>query len=341
LKDLIFPNSSELLKSEKFANEARNYSVNLNNFSQSFWAIANSKNDQNFIKFLNTLNTNPDNLDKQYSIYFPYSENFNLNISDISIVSAVADTDEILGYKRIGSGSQTQYNLVKINDDVTETKSTHIIGKNGTTLRVNTSVSTLAGFQPGPGIVTPGLPRAVKQVFIGDVKCKKQYDALISFTGNGGGSEIRFVRGDGYMTPVGGQVTAVPVSGVHKHTRKQIRQEKWIDWTAEFDMDWEEDNHQLFLAIFEDDNRNSQEVSASVGTTIKIDSSTSITGSVGVKMTFYSDDDLIHETKLNRDVFFVLNRSSTYSICGNYDGWPIRNCNANVQFTLLDRTLTP
>lgn len=341
LKDLIFPASSELTKSERFIADARTHSVSLKEFSESFWSIANNTKDQNFIQFLNTLNTSSDNIEKQYSIYFPYSENFNLNTFDISIISGIADTDEILGYNRIGSGSQTQYNLVKINDDVAEIKRTHIIGKNGTTLRSNTSVSTLAGFQPGPGIVTPGLPREVKQVFVGDVKCKKQYDALVSFSGNGGGSEIRFVKGDGYLSTVGGQITAVPISGPHKHTRKQIRNENWIDWTAEFDMDWEEDNHQLFLAIFEDDNRNSQEINASVGTTVKIDSSTSITGSVGVKLTFYLDDDLIHETKLNRDVFFVLNRSSTYSLCGMYDGWPKRNCYSNVEFSLLDRTLTP
>src|SRR5690606_37034966 len=157
--------SSELLKSERFIADARTHSVSLNEFSQSFWSIADNLNDQNFIQFLNSLNTSSDDLEKQYSIYFPYSENFSLNTSDITIISGVADTDEILGYNRIGSGSQTQYNLVKINDDIAEVKRTHIIGKNGTTLRINTSVSTLAGFQPGPGIVTPGLPREVKQVF--------------------------------------------------------------------------------------------------------------------------------------------------------------------------------
>src|SRR5690606_5764675 len=140
----------ELTKSELFIADARTHSVSLNEFSESFWNIANNTKDQNFIQFLNTLNTSPDNIEKQYSIYFPYSENFNLNTSDISIISGIADTDEILGYNRIGSGSQTQYNLIKINDDVAEIKRTHIIGKNGTTLRANTSVSTLAGFQPGP-----------------------------------------------------------------------------------------------------------------------------------------------------------------------------------------------
>lgn len=340
LKDLIFPASSELTKSERFIADARTHSVSLKEFSESFWSIANNTKDQNFIQFLNTLNTSSDNIEKQYSIYFPYSENFNLNTSDISIISGIADTDEILGYNRIGSGSQTQYNLVKINDDVAEIKRIHIIGKNGTTLRSNTSVSTLAGFQTGPGIVTPGLPREVKQVFVGDVKCKKQYDALVSFSGNGGGSEIRFVKGDGYLSTVGGQVTAVPVSGPHKHTRKQIRKENWIDWTAEFDMDWEENNHQLFLVIYEEDNRNQVEFNVSVSTTVIFDSSTTGTGSIGVKITYKSDDDLIYETKLNRDVFFVLNRSSTYSLCEMQDGWPKRNCYSNVEFTLLDRTLT-
>ena len=126
-------------------------------------------------------------------------------------------------------------------------------------------------------------------------------------------------------------------------TRKDIRKENWVNWTREFHSDWREDNHQIFIAIYEEDNRNTTETSATLSTTVKDTSNPNLnlTGTVGVKVTYKSDDGIIFQDNLHRDVFFVLNRSTNLSTCGMYAGWPVRNCNADVQFTLADRTLTP
>ena len=233
--------------------------------------------------------------------------------------------------------------LVEINDTYAATiKPTHIIGINGTTLRSKT-VRPLADFEPGGDIITPGLPREVKQVYTGDVKCKKQYDALISLTGNGGGSEIRFVKGDGYLKTNGGQVDASTPEQPSDISRKDIRKENWVNWTRVFDDDWEIDNLQLFIGIYEEDNATDVPISGGISTKLfsSSDPSTTTTGEIGVKWVVKTNDAIIYQDILHRDVFFILNRSSNLSTCGMHAGWPIRNCNAHVEFTLADRTLTP
>ncbi|OJV54256.1 MAG: hypothetical protein BGO31_12965 [Bacteroidetes bacterium 43-16] len=343
LKDLIDGNS--LLKSYPGFNAlTEGTSLNLDDFSTQFWDIAHNLGEPEFIEFLNEIVTQTNTINSQISVYFPYSVDYAVTNADVTLVAGVADTDEILGFQKgvqSDNGGGIYGTMITVNDDyAATTKPVHIIGVNGTVLRANT-VSPLADFWPGGDILTPGLSREVKQVYTGDVRCKRQYDALVSFTGNGGGSEIRFVKGDGYLATDGGHVNASGMVQPNDISRKDIRQQNWINWTREFDPDWEADNFQMFVGIYEEDNRNDGSVAVSLSTTTKSDNGQKKTGEVGIKWNYKTDDAVIFQDILNRDVFFVLNRSSTFSICGNHEGWPKRNCNADVEFTLADRTLAP
>jgi len=249
------------------------------------------------------------------SIYFPYAEQY-INPYDnsgnytpqTSVMTATADADEGYGWKPIinNAGTIISYQEVIINDDYAEMHPTHIIGINGIEVMDPETISNTANFPPGPPVVVPDLPRPVKQVYVGDVRCKKQYYALISFTGNGGGSEIRFTRADGYLKVADGHVKAdhFIINGPESISRRDIRKENWTDWTVQWDADWEGENKEQNLAIYEEDNRNSITLSVSLSTKVKVGTAEG-TGTIGGTFNFKSDDAIIRQQNHKYDVFFV------------------------------------
>lgn len=353
LKDLIFPQNSRLNTVSKFGEYAKKFNVTLNEFSNNFWHEANKTSDQSFLQFLNRLQVKPNNAFQRtfngdgdgVSIYFPYMEEFEVVPEDggyyepiTSVVAATSDADEGWGSQPYYiNGVFQYYKQVLINDDFAELNPTQIIGINGIEPFGDIGNPVSTAFPPTGPINQPGLPREVKQVYIGDVLCIKQYDALISFTGNGGGSEIVFTRSDGFLKVVDGQVQADNYFTQPKTiSRKDIKKERWVDWSMVWDGDWEVNNHQQHFAIFEEDNRNSSEFSGSLSTTIKDIFGIPLTGTIGFKINFKSDDALIVQQKYNRDVFFVLNRIDQEGAM--YNGWPVRYKTGPVSFTFNDRT---
>lgn len=365
LRDLIFPESSHLnnwkpLK-KRFA-EAPHLSIS--NFAADFWKVAKARGDQDFLSFLIGLEHKSSPLTKgsiggpDVTIYYPYSDPDTPQEPNwdeiyygpiVTVVASTADADQGLGdLPWYQYGSFQGYTSVLVDDDYAMNNPTHIVGVVGIEPYGDEPPVTNAAFPPEPPIQLPGIPRQVKQVYVGDVKCTKQYDALISFTGNGGGSEIRFTRADGYLKFVDGQVQAdMYIVGDNTISRYAIRKKRWVDFSHEWDGDWETDNLQQNLAIYEEDNRNSSTFNASVTTTLTVPPVTTTPtapGSttqapIGFTINFKSDDYLIKQTNLNRDVFFVLNRTNLEGEMHN--GWPVRDKNANVSFTLNDRTYIP
>lgn len=234
LKDLIYPSTSWLNKVEKFKSLTEKWNVNLTKFADNFWVEVNKKNDPAFKQFLNDLKeptsitTNTANRvetveGEQVSVYFPYSEEFlppdGGSYQPItSIATATADADE-------GWGDLPYYDVngfflynvqVLVNDDYVFANPTHIIGVNGI------EIVTEPNGPPPP----PPPPPGVSRVYIGEAICKNQYDRLISFTGNGGGSEIKYCHMTGYLQPVNGHVTSFQDIASVDFSRKNIRQEK-------------------------------------------------------------------------------------------------------------------
>ncbi|MFY7840474.1 MAG: hypothetical protein ACOVP7_09365 [Lacibacter sp.] len=358
LKDLIYPEASRLTVISKFNKYAAKFDVSLNQFSNNFWHEVSKLNDASFNQFLNNLkpvnrsaNLRTETFDENgddVTIYFPYMEEFLEPIDETggyyepitSVVTATADADEGWGEQPYYINGVFQYYVqVLVNDDYAENYPTHIVGVNGIEPYNEPPIANSA-FPPGGPVDLPNLPREVKQVYVGDVRCKTQYDALISFTGNGGGSEIRFTRADGFLKLADGQVQAdMFVVGDASISRYSIRKRNWVNYSKEWDGDWEDINFQENLAIYEEDNRNTSTFTGSLSTTAAITVAPAVitaTRTIGFTLNFKSDDALIKQTNYNRDVFFILNRTDLEGEMK--DGWPVRDRYANVSFTLNDRT---
>jgi hypothetical protein len=259
-----------------------------------------------------------------------------------NLVTATADADVAWGYQQyVTPSGQYSYQQVMIDDDFVYNNPTHIVGINGIEPYDQVNSPATTNFAPGPPVTLPGAPRSIKQVYVGDVRCTRQFDALVSFTGNGGGSEIRFTRADGFLKFADGQVQAdMYVSGYITITRWHIRNDKFFAYNSEWDGDWETANLNENLAIYEEDNRNQVKITGSVATTLKeTTTSNQVVATIGFEKTFKSDDELIRQQNLNQSSFFSLNRIDLEG--ETFGGWPVRDRSSQVSFTLQDRTFIP
>lgn len=312
LKDLIYPNESWLNKVDKFKSLTQKWNVTLTKFADNFWVEVNKKNDPAFKQFLNELNestaTTPNTANRvetedgqQVSVYFPYSEEFlppdgGTYQPITSIATATADADEGWGdlpYYDI-NGIFQYYVQVLINDDYVFANPTHIIGVNGI------EIVTEPNGPPPP----PPPPPGVSRVYIGEAVCKEQYDRLISFTGNGGGSEIKYCHMTGYLQPVNGHVTSFQDIASVDFSRKNIRQKNWVRTFTVWDDDWVPNDLEQFLGIYEEDNTNTRTFNGTVGTTL--DSlGIPVQASIGFTISVTSQDDIIRQLKISRNSYFA------------------------------------
>ncbi len=369
LKDMIYPNNGLLLASKSFKNLATTLNVKQGTFANDFWALVSKKNDPDFSNFLAGIkpgnkealkqgqkrgqNVKTNDYDEfgneihppEVSLYYPYAEQY-INPFDnsgnyspsTSVMTATAEADEGYGWRPIYDNSGNMgYTQVVINDDYAYANPTLIIGINGIE-PVDYSTPAILTFPPGAPIQVPNLPREVREVYVGDVRVNgHQYDHLISFTGNGGGSEIRFTRSDGYLKQIDNQVQAADVfvvNGPPTMGRWHIRNHAWVDWTVTWDADWETDNLEQNLAIYEDDNANSATLGVSIVTTVSVGSQKQ-TGTIGGTIVYKSLDDIIRQNNHKYASFFPLNRGAGGGTIRN--GWLVYDENGGVSFTLPDK----
>jgi hypothetical protein len=319
LKDLINPMHSILPGNKKFVELCSKWNVSLQDFSEAFWKAARVKNDTQLLDFLNfvqnkhlalqNLSNNP--LDVNYqdqssevSIYFPYSSEFDISASGdsygpvASLVAASAEADEALGFQpHYSGGALVEYHPVVVNDDYVFSHPTHIVGVNG----IEPYQTQDAALNP-PTVTTP--PN-VNRVYIGDAICKTQYDRLISFTSNGGGSEINYCRASGYLKLVGHQITEFEDKTSVKFERGTIRKKQWLRVYAVWDADWVADNKEQIFAIYEDDNNAEITFTGSLSTTVRIATGTNVEGSVDYQIKRSSQDDIIKQLKISRVSYFA------------------------------------
>ncbi|MEJ7736442.1 MAG: hypothetical protein WKF97_03360 [Chitinophagaceae bacterium] len=380
--DLIYPEQSLLATKEKFQKLCQTSKLSHTRFSTAFFSEASKLKDPGFDAFVSSQKPRPsaaarlNNINQEeteeVSIYFPYSENFgnqvhnvNTNLDEedrdrlpdpndpiyygITLVTATRNADEGPGDRPVyQSGALLYYENITANDAYADIYPTHIIGVNGIEPYDNTVTNAVMGVQPpGPPVVIPGIPREVKQVYIGEVRCVHQYDNFLAIDGNGGDSEIRFTRSDGYLKMADGHVTAdnLFIGDPYPFKRRTIRREDWVEWNLAWDEDWEADNHEQYYAIFEDDTKTTREFSASISTTLSMKiagviNAAQTIGPIAVKVGFKSEDPIIDHVNLHRDVFFHMNRIDHEGQVLD-SGWPVRRKNSRVSFTFMDRTYIP
>jgi hypothetical protein len=319
LKDLINPMHSILPGNKKFVELCSKWNVSLQDFSEAFWKAARVKNDTQLLDFLNfvqnkhlalqNLSNNP--LDVNYqdqssevSIYFPYSSEFDISASGdsygpvASLVAASAEADEALGFQpHYSGGALVEYRPVVVNDDYVFSHPTHIVGVNG----IEPYETQDAALNP-PTVTTPS---NVNRVYIGDAICKTQYDRLISFTSNGGGSEINYCRASGYLKLLGHQITEFEDKTSVKFERGTIRKKQWLRVYAVWDADWVVDNKEQVFAIYEDDNNSEITFTGSLSTTVRVATGTNVEGSIDYQIKRSSQDDIIKQVKISRVSYFA------------------------------------
>ena len=292
IKDLVYPDRGLVAINPAFQEFAKKYKLSLTDFSNKFLALVREANDPEFTRFIESMNapvtdrrglsttagvtgTNTDATTSttgtsgsqagDVTIYYPYTPNRlapPIFPDDIvwgpveTLVTATGDADASMG-KQWGEKDGISYSrYVTVDDDYAYNNPTHIVGLNGVEPYVVPTIAN-GGIAPAGPITLPGAPREIKQVYVGEVLCKKQYDALISFTGNGGGPEIVFTRADGFLKLADGQVQG-DVYPTQKRTidRWHVRKKKFDEFFLEWDGDWENSNLNQNMAIYEDDNRN-------------------------------------------------------------------------------------
>lgn len=303
LGDLIFPAQSRLPLYTRFDSLSRAWNVDLTSFAQQFWSEVQKRNNPDLEQFLQGLM--PSVAAGQYgvdngtappvSVYFPYSELFapstgGAYLPTVSLLNAAADIDEAPGSEPVYQGSTlTGYTTVLVNDVYTTSHPTHIVGVNGPEQPATGPGGGGIGIGGGGFCFGPGcmgwipppttVPVEIKRsVLVDNYVLKAQYDNLISFTGNGGGSEVRINRISAHLQPtIGSAVTEfAPLPLVNappgfsfdqtltSHTRQEISDKVWkktLFWgpaygESRWDTSWVQDNFEQVLAVWEYDNTN-------------------------------------------------------------------------------------
>ncbi len=275
------------------------------------------------------------------SIYFPYSDNFKgKKLKEITIVMPPKeDTNEAEGIKLSKCGNTVCEEKVRVNDAYAMKNPTHIIYAGGANIREGYS-----------NLVKKGRVKTANTVYVGAIRCSKQYDALISFTGNGGGSEIKVFRGTGYLLQspnnqiqsINGDIVSVnflrsTISGCNAQTINAI-----------WDLDWKTDNFEQVFGIYEEDTQGTKTFTGSLSTTVKNTAGNTLTGTVGYNISVQTQDEVIRNWKISRSSFYASNPNNqgygVFTQVGGLVGGPwaawdgavgIGNCTgANVSYVL-------
>ena len=253
-------------------------------------------------------------------VYFPYSEDTQYINYPTTVVSATVDANSAYAtHPLCDDATPATYaycsQSVLVNDAYAEANPTHIV---------------VAGGEAASSYQTTGQNLAVK---LGYIKCVNQYDHLISFTQNGGGSEIMFGRIDGYGS-YANNGTVISWAGDLMRIdigRSQIRKKQWIQIQAIWDPNWETDNPQQVLGIYEEDNTNST-VTFTGSVTTKSGNNT--IGPIGFTIVGKSKDAIIRIQTMDR-AYILTNAASGMDLGhGKIDNWPIWDGRLSVSYSL-------
>ncbi len=120
-------------------------------------------------------------------------------------------------------------------------------------------------------------------------------------------------------------------------TRKQARKETWKTVNSIWDANWESANTEQVFAIYEEDKEGTSTLNLSVSTTVRIDSSTTATGTVGFSFTFKTQDEIPRQLGWNRQSFYLYNRGTLNNGCGTRNGFTVYDCNSPVVYTMPEQ----
>lgn len=318
LKDLLFPESSELYRTEAFGNLhsatgvfKREFEAAMTEGNYPLLAAALARESAApVVPMTGTVSNNLLIADQRAqvlsgptaaAIYFPYSTNFEGSTSSglsATIVAADRDANTAPGrepYHCAEGAYGVCYKEVTVDDDYAEKRPTHIV-ENGARPRIT-------GIADNP----PATEKATR-VYLGWARLTRQMDALISFTGNGGGSEIKVARLSGYLKKEDEQVTSFSGDVVTlDFSRGDIRRKTWKRIFSVWDPNWTKDDSQEVFAVYEDDTKGTKTFAGTLSTTVSTGGAPArnkAVGEISYKVQVMTQDDIITQRKYDRSSFF-------------------------------------
>ncbi|MBX2900850.1 MAG: hypothetical protein KF775_14455 [Cyclobacteriaceae bacterium] len=316
LKDLLAPEISPLYKSESFQLKKREHKFAEGLFAKRFkeelpkytkQALAGRVSDMFFIDYVNNV-----------SIYFPYSEDTQYSSYPTTVVAATDETDAAYAQHPLCDDITPQTyaycnQFVLVNDDYASVNPVHIVG-------MGAANSTTNQFANCSGNLL---------VKVGYMRCKKQYDKLISFTGNGGKSEIKIGRANAAaVTNPSQQVTGFTGDLMSvDFSRKEIRNNTWKEINGIWDTNWPSGTTEQVLAIWEEDTQGTKNFTGP----IKIPFVGTLTT---YNISVVTQDEIIRNWNIDR--VFLTSLGQTNQGNGFVGGWPILDGGRgfNVSYTL-------
>lgn len=242
-------------------------------------------------------------------IYFPYSENFPTIITSgqlasdnkiaillkPTIVFSDREADVAPGrdpYYCPGSPGNLCYRQVSVDDNYATANPTHIVTI-GAVIKETT---------------VQNIPKTelVHRVYHGYSRLTKQMDRLVSFTGNGGGSEIKVCRVNGYLRTSEDQITDFSGDVVTLYyTRGEIRNRLWKRVYSVWDPNWNYQDIEQIYAVYEDDTRGTRSIDGTLRTSLTVPGKLGkVEGDIGFKITASTQDEIITQRKLDRKSYF-------------------------------------
>jgi hypothetical protein len=209
----------------------------------------------------------PSWLDENITLYFPYSENFvGQDLASWAVVGASSDTDQAQARQFGPAGYQT---TVTVDDEYAAAQPLLVVGVNETAQAARTIYDLSAGPAPATRAANLRPENDGPDLYSGYGRLTRQMDHLISFTGNGGGSEMKVGCFSGYLQPEGSTLTQfaseVPTFGF---SRKDIRRGHFVHLDAPWHLDWQPGELELAYVVWEEDNRGEQLATPGVATTV-------------------------------------------------------------------------
>jgi hypothetical protein len=314
LKDLLQPELSQLYGSEKF----RRLGITPGRFKTKFWQVYNGMHPQQQGRQAQNADYF---IEEGITIYFPYSEEFTSpGKNEITLVAADRDADEGPGERPdgINSNGTTRYAAITVNDEYAFTQPTHIVGVVDRHLYISNTDS----------VPPPPPPTERRRVYNGYNRLLEHLDRLISFTGNGGGSEIKVCRISGYLKRTNQQVSdfAGDVMTIN-FSRRNIKKERYVRVYSVWDPLWYPENFEQVYAVWEEDTEGQKTFNGKLSTTISLDSAGNNTagGEIGYSITVTTQDEIVRQLKQDRFSYFAaafINQGHGYDLCYPEGGPP-------------------
>ena len=297
-------------------------------------------------------------VNENVTLYIPYSKNHDFNnASSITIVTAQEDTNEAFGLRYEKEGTST----VLVNDKYAQENLTIIVGinqmrkdaityKSEQKERYTTQEHNNKSFPERVNKV-----QSVTQVSNSKAIMRVNLDAIISFTGNGGGNDMRIARISAYLTPVDGQITSFD-GDVKSESMQRGDVGKVISVTSIWDSNWANDDLEQIYAVYEEDTENTKTFNGSLTSTLEVKVgaiTTTRTSTVGYSVTIKSKDPIITQTKMKKSDYMVFNMPTSQSQLSINNqaciedrtslplvlitSWPAYDCGTDWSYTLPNR----